>query len=360
MSDIKDKLLQNMNQEFSIKNSFSDSEGQQVYNGIKTSLSELEKLKGGKSDNLRIEKISKKHNIPVAKLKLELEKGKKIEREHTKNLKVALEIAKDHLYEDPNYYKKLKKMETNETWSEKYKRSIDCANPKGFSQKAHCQGKKKENKEATGAFSAGGYTSALRMEKKKLDEVMRVDEYEKGEEVLKMIKSQDKDLHRQLLFKIMDAYATSFEDIYDIVKRSDKISDETKLEIKRMSDEIKDKVDSQKKKKKGKKTETKEATGSGSSGSYVTPAAWAKSQTKKDWRGYSKTLIPGGKFVKVKSKCKKYPYCNQGDIKALRIFENERVKNAINTISERNDIPVSVIKKIIKSEIENQKNKSIK
>jgi hypothetical protein len=31
-----------------------------------------------------------------------------------------------------------------ESWSEKYKKSIDCSNPKGFSQKAHCQGKKKE------------------------------------------------------------------------------------------------------------------------------------------------------------------------------------------------------------------------
>jgi len=31
----------------------------------------------------------------------------------------------------------------NEEWSEKYKSSIDCNNPKGFSQKAHCQGKKK-------------------------------------------------------------------------------------------------------------------------------------------------------------------------------------------------------------------------
>jgi hypothetical protein len=30
-----------------------------------------------------------------------------------------------------------------EKWSEKYKRSINCKNPKGFSQKAHCQGKKK-------------------------------------------------------------------------------------------------------------------------------------------------------------------------------------------------------------------------
>ena len=30
-----------------------------------------------------------------------------------------------------------------EKWSKKYKRSIDCKNPKGFSQKAHCQGRKK-------------------------------------------------------------------------------------------------------------------------------------------------------------------------------------------------------------------------
>ena len=27
-------------------------------------------------------------------------------------------------------------------WSEKYKKSIDCNNPKGFSQKAHCAGRK--------------------------------------------------------------------------------------------------------------------------------------------------------------------------------------------------------------------------
>ena len=31
-----------------------------------------------------------------------------------------------------------------EGWSAKYKKSIDCNNPKGFSQKAHCAGKKKK------------------------------------------------------------------------------------------------------------------------------------------------------------------------------------------------------------------------
>jgi hypothetical protein len=31
----------------------------------------------------------------------------------------------------------------NEEWSQKYKNSINCNNPKGFSQRAHCAGKKK-------------------------------------------------------------------------------------------------------------------------------------------------------------------------------------------------------------------------
>ena len=34
-----------------------------------------------------------------------------------------------------------------ESGSQKYKRSIDCNNPKGFSQRAHCQGRKKKMKE---------------------------------------------------------------------------------------------------------------------------------------------------------------------------------------------------------------------
>jgi len=35
--------------------------------------------------------------------------------------------------------------ELTEKWSQKYKRSIDCNNPKGFSQRAHCQGRKKKD-----------------------------------------------------------------------------------------------------------------------------------------------------------------------------------------------------------------------
>jgi len=36
-----------------------------------------------------------------------------------------------------------------EEWSKKYKSSINCSHPKGFSQKAHCAGKKKHNEDMT-------------------------------------------------------------------------------------------------------------------------------------------------------------------------------------------------------------------
>ena len=39
--------------------------------------------------------------------------------------------------------KRNEEVELDEKWSDKYKRSIDCDNPKGFSQRAHCQGREK-------------------------------------------------------------------------------------------------------------------------------------------------------------------------------------------------------------------------
>ena len=100
-----------------------------------------------------------------------------------------------------------------------------------------------------------------------------------------------------------------------------------------------------------KKVETKEATGSSSSGSYESPSFLAKSMSKKNWRGRSKTQLPGGKFVQVKKKCKKFPYCNQGDIKALNIFENDTLKGVIQKVSERYDLHEDHIKDIILNEM---------
>ena len=99
------------------------------------------------------------------------------------------------------------------------------------------------------------------------------------------------------------------------------------------------------------KIEATEATGSGSSGGYETPAMWAKSTKKKDWGPSRKTQIPGGGFVKVKKKCTKFPYCNQGDINALSISKNESVKEAIKNVSNKLNISEIEIRKILQNEM---------
>lgn len=57
------------------------------------------------------EELAKKHGVSLEHINTQLEKGIKVEQEHTSNLDAAREIALDHLGEDPNYYSKLKKME---------------------------------------------------------------------------------------------------------------------------------------------------------------------------------------------------------------------------------------------------------
>jgi hypothetical protein len=70
------------------------------------------KLKGGKADGMSIEELAKKHKMDVGLLKIQLEKGIKVEmEEHTKDKDEATEIAMDHLFESPDYYIKLNKME---------------------------------------------------------------------------------------------------------------------------------------------------------------------------------------------------------------------------------------------------------
>jgi hypothetical protein len=102
---------------------------------------------------------------------------------------------------------------------------------------------------------------------------------------------------------------------------------------------------------KSEKVEAKEATGSGSVGAYSSPAMWAKSTKKKDWGPSRKTQIPGGGFVKVKKKCTKFPYCNQGDINALSISKNESVKEAIKNVSNKLNISEIEIRKILQNEM---------
>lgn len=60
-----------------------------------------DRIKGGLADKRRPEDFDQR----------QLRIGIKIEREHTSNRRIAMEIAMDHLSEDPNYYKKLRKIE---------------------------------------------------------------------------------------------------------------------------------------------------------------------------------------------------------------------------------------------------------
>lgn len=59
--------------------------------------------------------IAKKHGVDQQKLLTQLKKGIKVELEHTTNQKIAKEIALDHLSEFPDYYDKLKRVETSES-----------------------------------------------------------------------------------------------------------------------------------------------------------------------------------------------------------------------------------------------------
>jgi hypothetical protein len=229
--------------------------------------------------------------------------------------------------------------EIDEKWSKKYKDSIDCKNPKGFSQKAHCQGKNKktETDESTGSGSAGGFSAPLfSTTKQEMQEKCWPGYQQKGMKkkggrmvpncVNESVKEKEKDNKKKYL---------DIEDMIPELKKQ--LNKGTRLD------------------KDIKKVEATEATGSGSSGQYSTTAAWAKSTSKKDWMGKSKPQIPGGKFVQVKKKCKKFPYCNQGDIKALKIYENDTVKKAIKNISEKHNISENVIKSIISYEYEKLK-----
>ena len=98
------------------------------------------------------------------------------------------------------------------------------------------------------------------------------------------------------------------------------------------------------------KIEAKEATGSGSVGGYESPSMWAKSTSKKDWGPSRKTQYKGGSFVKVKKKCTRFPYCNQGDINALKLTKTESVKEAIKKVSQKLNISEEIIETIIQKE----------
>lgn len=225
---------------------------------------------------------------------------------------------------------------------------------------------KSEPKEATGSGSSGGYSQPLFTTKPK-----RLDSMFKDEQPKKKVKGgfvyENKEklkggLADNKTFKdLVDRYKQKGKDIGLVEKElKSQLNKGIKVEMEHTDDRGKAKeiamdhlFEDPKYYDKLQKIETKEATGSGSSGSYETTSVWAKSMNKKDFRGASKPQIPGGKFVQVKKKCKTFPYCNQGDIKSLKIYENKLVRQVISNISKKYNIEESVIKTIIQNQLEN-------
>lgn len=96
-------------------------------------------------------KETKRETVSCSKCNHSWEIKKKDEHPYLCNMCGYDAKSKKHNYEElENFWKNYKKEEeVTEKWSEKYKKSINCNSPKGFSQRAHCQGRKKHLKEST-------------------------------------------------------------------------------------------------------------------------------------------------------------------------------------------------------------------
>jgi hypothetical protein len=68
---------------------------------------EKEFIPGGLSKGMTLAQIADKHKVDLDTIKKEFKKGVNTEMEHTTDIRIASEIAKDHIFEDPKYYDKL-------------------------------------------------------------------------------------------------------------------------------------------------------------------------------------------------------------------------------------------------------------
>jgi hypothetical protein len=67
--------------------------------------------KNGIGEGMNAREVAEKHGVSVDSIEEQIEKGMKVELEHTSDLDRARKIAIDHLAEFPDYYDRLAKME---------------------------------------------------------------------------------------------------------------------------------------------------------------------------------------------------------------------------------------------------------
>jgi hypothetical protein len=249
-----------------------------------------EELIGGKGDKMTLKKLAKKHGVSLLNITSQFDMGVEVEREHTNDLKKSIEIALDHLTEDPKYYSKLSKIETKEGPQTPSRRAFtqDLQKDKDYiefkkrakykddrgvefsfgipnvtsddpfiSKKKWSRPGKEETKEATGSGSSGAFAGPI-------------------------------------AFKDSEFLRNSF-------KETPKLKEEVE------------------------KVEAKEATGSGSVGGYESPSMWAKSTKKKD---IIEVLRSEYRELKERKNPKHYENrtrnieCSDGRVKKLNILLN--------------------------------------
>lgn len=230
---------------------------------------ENDKIKGGLSDKKSLNDIAKKHSKKdnfdsiLSLIKKQLSIGMKVEMEHTNDKNKAREIAMDHLYEDPKYYTKLKKIEASE------------ATDSGSS----------------GAFSAPLFGTI----KRPLSKIHNTKKYGVNEEE-----------------EFKEATLSSSSGQYDVPFGGGTKGRKNPL-----------KIDGEK---------------------SIKNSRAVKDKNFPKWGG------PKSVFIKVKEKCKKFPYCNQG-INAIELLEIEGINEAINNTSKNLGIPKKEIEKLVLNEI---------
>jgi hypothetical protein len=300
-------------------------------------MNESNKLEGGLADNKSLIQIAKKHNAKnyyqiddmVKSLKKQLEMGMKVETEHTDDKDKAKEIAFDHLWEDPKYYSKLSKIEEGKN-SHEHDDDMVIGVAEILKQIEDTKNRKKVFKNMKDKFHKEN-----------------VEFNEKEFSRMSGLKSGKKDIDET------DASSSgSFEgpSFGSMVKR--KIHTIHNANLNENEEEL------------------EEAMDASSSGAYDVPAfgrtpkggrkdplkidgpdSIYKGRAVKD-KNFPKWGGPGGVFVKIKEKCKKFPYCNQGNTGALEfIKEDKELQDAINEVSKNTGIPKNEIQKIVLNEI---------
>lgn len=227
------------------------------------------KLEGGFADDLTIEDIAEMHGVSLDKMKQQLKMGIKVEYEHTKDKSISIEIALDHLYEIPDYYTRLAKME----------KEAEEAN----------KGKEEEVDEMMGAGGSGQFSAPMGQPIKR--------------EFHKMSNSKD----------YLGEAAPGGSGQYDA--QAFAVPKNNPLKI------------------------------------VGTGAIKQRAKNIDKRKSFPKFGGPDAVFVKIKDKCKKFPYCNQSPEAIEVLKEDPEIKSAILEVSKKRGIPYKDLENLVINEI---------